>query len=629
MSAAFQLPIEISPQSSSGGISQFGSLHSAASGNSTGQQPFSEIMQSLSARQGINSSSASKPENTPDSKTGSDTQDKTSSAENTNYYACLVSAFPGMSEGRGEAANSDSGTSVSTGTSASELLAKIEKEISALLGGGLPPVSAIPSTWSAGLTSGKGTGAADAQYNSATLGKILSDPAIQSDVQKLLGALSADSAQSTNPAVLQQLLLRAQEAGANSKANSNGSVVNSAGATDDVQSMSLSQLADLISKSLQRSGATGGKATSPTGILQPADNRLGLHGTADNYSAIPGSSTTSTTGDLKRLLSTLSGNSADKSVSVSTERVAAESQSVAAGSNKTVQQILQVHGAGSDPEISGLKSAVQGVYAESTQTQVLPGTTGSLSATPGMLRNAASAGSPQILSGIEAASSPIAAKAGNNSTAAVTGKIGVPVAGVESQKAAASLAQGKQDSSKSEGKLPDLANGSTTEVARNASAGVNAGTSFKETLSATSLDKSGAAEAKPNASQVAQTILRGANMLNEGKKTVVTLKLEPESLGSVSLQVSSESGKISAQFDVKTPDARAFLEASIPQMKQMLQSNGISLTHLSVGLSGGDARSNHPQQQSRKQQSRYYAAVHGDSEEGLRTFGYNTMEMKV
>ncbi len=625
MSAAFQLPIEILPQSSSGGISQFGSFHSAASGNSTGQQPFSEIMQSLSAKQVISSSSAS----TPDSKTGSDTQDKTSSAEITNYYGGLLSAFLGMSKGRGEAANSDSGTSVSTGTSASGLLAKIEKEISALLGGGLPPASAIPSTWSDGLTSGKGTGAADAQYNSATLGRILSNPAIQSDVQELLSALSADSAQSTNPAFLQQLLLRAQEAGANSETDSNGSAGNSAWAIDDVQGMSLSQLADLISKSLQSSGSTGGKATSPTSILQPADSRLGVQGAADNHSAIPGSSATSTSGELKKLLSTLSGIPADKSVSVSTERVAAESQSVAASSNKTVQQILQVHDAGSDPEISGFRSAVQGVYAKSTQTQVLPGTTGSLRAAPGTVRNAASAGSPQILSDIEAASSPIAAKAGNNSTAAVTGKTGSPVAGIESQKAAASLTQGKQDSSKSEGKLPDLANSSTTELARNASVGANAGTSFKETLSATSLDKSGAAEAKPNASQVAQTILRGANMLNEGKKTVVTLKLEPESLGSVSLQVSSESGKISAQFDVKTPDARAFLEASIPQMKQMLQSNGISLTHLSVGLSGGDARSNHPQQQSRKQQSRYYAAVHGDSEEGLRTFGYNTMEMKV
>jgi hypothetical protein len=71
-------------------------------------------------------------------------------------------------------------------------------------------------------------------------------------------------------------------------------------------------------------------------------------------------------------------------------------------------------------------------------------------------------------------------------------------------------------------------------------------------------------------------------------------------------------------------------------MKQMLESNGVSLSHLTVSLSSGESQSKNAQYQYRpkKQQTKYYdaqtaAAAAVSSPELSRSFGYNTMEMKV
>ena len=95
------------------------------------------------------------------------------------------------------------------------------------------------------------------------------------------------------------------------------------------------------------------------------------------------------------------------------------------------------------------------------------------------------------------------------------------------------------------------------------------------------------------------------------------------------LQVASDGDKISAQFSVKTPDARAYLESSVPEIRQSLQTNGISVSHLTVSLSGNDAHSSHPQYKWAKQQQKFSVNVPKESDENMRNFGYNTMEMKI
>lgn len=197
--------------------------------------------------------------------------------------------------------------------------------------------------------------------------------------------------------------------------------------------------------------------------------------------------------------------------------------------------------------------------------------------------------------------------------------------------------QGSSTSGDTGKQLADMMKMNAAQSYANASAGNKGNVTFQQTLSATSQNSSTTLQ-QPDINQLAQGIVKEAKMMMQQGKTVVNMKLEPESLGSVTLEVSSEGGKISAQFSVKTADARAYLETSVPQLKQMLETNGITLSHLSVGLSGGELQSGDAQYryQQKRPRMRYYgnqtvaASAAAVTSQGIsRSFGYNTMEMQV
>lgn len=186
----------------------------------------------------------------------------------------------------------------------------------------------------------------------------------------------------------------------------------------------------------------------------------------------------------------------------------------------------------------------------------------------------------------------------------------------------------KQGSSDSGENLSDLLKQGAVQAYAANSDGSKVDTSFKQAMSAAA-GNSPASAMKPDPAQITQSIVKQVNLMTQEGKTVLNMKLQPEDLGTVVLKVASQDGKISAEFNVKTPDARAFLETSIPQMRQSLETNGVSLAHLSVSLSTGDSNGGRPQYQAKKQQPKYYAATTADQVEAARTFGYNTMELKV
>jgi flagellar hook-length control protein FliK len=186
----------------------------------------------------------------------------------------------------------------------------------------------------------------------------------------------------------------------------------------------------------------------------------------------------------------------------------------------------------------------------------------------------------------------------------------------------------RQSSSDSGETLSDLLKQGAVQAYAANSDGSKVDTSFKQAMSAAT-NYSPASAMKTDPVQVAQSIVKQVNLMTQEGKTVVNMKLQPEDLGTVVLKVASQDGKISAEFNVKTPEARAFLETSIPQMRQALETNGVSLAHLSVSLSAGDSNGGRPQYQAKKQQPKYYAAITADQVEAARTFGYNTMELKV
>jgi len=193
----------------------------------------------------------------------------------------------------------------------------------------------------------------------------------------------------------------------------------------------------------------------------------------------------------------------------------------------------------------------------------------------------------------------------------------------------ASSTTDKQGSAKSDNGLPSLLKQDGTGAYQLISMGSKADSRFKDEFSSATDSSHDADSSNPDVSQVAQSIIREAKMMTQENKTVVNVKLEPESLGSVILRVSSDNGKISAEFNVKTADAHAYLESSIPQMKQMLESNGVSLSHLSVNLSGGDSQTKQQQNPARKNSQKFSMDKFSDSTDAARNFGYNTMEVKV
>ena len=200
---------------------------------------------------------------------------------------------------------------------------------------------------------------------------------------------------------------------------------------------------------------------------------------------------------------------------------------------------------------------------------------------------------------------------------------------------ATATGQGNQSTAGSGKDSADLLKADASQAYIAASGQQKVSTTFQQTLSAVAQNRP-TTLVKPDALQLAQNMVREVRLMSQQGKTVVNMKLEPESLGSVTLQVSSEGGKISAQFNVKTADARAYLEANVPEIRQALETNGVSVSHLGVNLSGGELPAGNQQfgYQPKRQRTRYYsnqgiAAISIAAPETSRTFGYNTMEMQL
>lgn len=135
---------------------------------------------------------------------------------------------------------------------------------------------------------------------------------------------------------------------------------------------------------------------------------------------------------------------------------------------------------------------------------------------------------------------------------------------------------------------------------------------------------------RDNLHEIAQGILKEAKLMIQDGKSEVSLKLEPESLGSVILKVVSQDGRVSAEFNVRTQDARSYIESALPQMREMLTGNGISMQNMSVNLQGSSAGDREKQNLSWwKSRQHYDYKTSMDIEESIRNFGYNTMEMKI
>ena len=101
-----------------------------------------------------------------------------------------------------------------------------------------------------------------------------------------------------------------------------------------------------------------------------------------------------------------------------------------------------------------------------------------------------------------------------------------------------------------------------------------------------------AADALPEANLERVVSAARASLARGGME--VHLRLYPESLGEVRVQVRWEGGTLSARLEAATPAARDALESGAPALRAALQEHGIPLDRLSVNLRmDSDARSPH------------------------------------
>lgn len=622
MSAVSQLPINLSAPGTTPGFSQFGSVQPSGSDGSS-CQPFSALLASMSpglserpssplttrsfnvTGEGMGASSSSTFSGLGSSVVltgGSDIEQQLakllhySSSKQTgasqatgsdgmNLYADLISLFLNLSREAGSAGLNVSGSEAENSgkESNSDLLTKITKEASALLGVGLGTATANSSAASSDSVLNDGSSSDASASVSELVRRVLNDPAIQSDLEKLVKASEGGSAQTGYSSVLEDLMSRMHELESGLQANGSG---------------------------------------KPAGM--DAGNKNAAGAAAPSY----------TVGDLKELVNLITGKSSGGNSPAATMKVSAKAGAPAQDSGKSIHQLLQDLGNGAG--LAASRKSAGGILNQNLSnaaslTAKAMSQKGEGQASSGKSLNEAFTGDLQTSSEAaptttrKGASAKVSSLSGNE--AANAGKAAAKSQTLQTANPSGDF--GKQDSTKSDGSQAGRMSRTLADAIQNTTGGATATSTFGQTLSAASHNTANVVDAKANSYQVSQTILRGVNMMNEGGKTVVTLKLQPESLGTVSLQVASDSGKISAQFNVGNADARAALEASIPQLRQILQSNGISLTHLSVNLSGGQSHSSHPQYQPRRQSHRFYTVVHPEAEDALRSFGYNTMEVKV
>ena len=71
----------------------------------------------------------------------------------------------------------------------------------------------------------------------------------------------------------------------------------------------------------------------------------------------------------------------------------------------------------------------------------------------------------------------------------------------------------------------------------------------------------------------------------------VTLRLTPEALGTVRVQLDMSGGRVAAHFQAETSAARDLLQQQLPQLRASLEAQGLSVDRLSAGPAGSSAGS--------------------------------------
>jgi flagellar hook-length control protein FliK len=87
---------------------------------------------------------------------------------------------------------------------------------------------------------------------------------------------------------------------------------------------------------------------------------------------------------------------------------------------------------------------------------------------------------------------------------------------------------------------------------------------------------------QPLQEQVMQQIVQKARVMVQGNQQTMQMQLKPEHLGQLNLQIVVDNGVVTAKFQAENPQVKHMLEASMHQLKQDLQAQGLKVQQVDV-----------------------------------------------
>lgn len=94
--------------------------------------------------------------------------------------------------------------------------------------------------------------------------------------------------------------------------------------------------------------------------------------------------------------------------------------------------------------------------------------------------------------------------------------------------------------------------------------------------------------------QVMEQIVKAVEFDITGEYGEVRLQLKPEHLGELQVKIATNNGVVSATFVAESNTVKSLIEAGLPQLKDQLMQQGLSIQDVSVQVGGGDAHSREP-----------------------------------
>lgn len=106
--------------------------------------------------------------------------------------------------------------------------------------------------------------------------------------------------------------------------------------------------------------------------------------------------------------------------------------------------------------------------------------------------------------------------------------------------------------------------------------------------------------------------------LHAPDRTSLEFMLSPESLGKVTVSVSSKNGILQAELKVTTPEAKAVLESQIADLKLNFENQGLKVENVSIMLSeagiGNENKNQNPNEEGKKKASKRNSRIEVDDE---------------